>query len=116
MMRLNAGARKAARHDFRAGPVLQLADGVPARVSRTFPNQLAVEKWWTLQQVYFAGRDPLQLWTPEESWRRLDQALRTSVAIRGKLTELPVRADVSLQAIIREWELVRFAKAEAGTQ
>jgi hypothetical protein len=74
-----------------------------------FANQLAVEKWWTLQQVYFAGRDPLQLWTPEESWRRLDQALRTSVAIRGKLTELPVRTDVTLQAVIREWELIRQA-------
>lgn len=74
-----------------------------------FANQLALEKWWTLQVVYFTGRDPLQLWTPAESWGRLDQALRTPVAIRGTLNELPAHSEVTLQAIIREWDRVRQA-------
>jgi hypothetical protein len=74
-----------------------------------FANQLAVEKWWTLQVVYFSGRDPRQLWTPSESWQRLDEALRTTVAIRGALTELPAHSEVTLQAVIREWDRVRQA-------
>lgn len=74
-----------------------------------FANQLALEKWWTLQAVYFTGRDPLQLWPAAESWRQLDQALRTTVAIRGALNELPAHSEVTLQAIIREWDRVRQA-------
>jgi hypothetical protein len=67
-----------------------------------FPNQLALEKWWALQAVYFVGRDHFQLWTVEESGIKLDELLRTPVAIRHSSGELPARADVALQAIIRE--------------
>jgi hypothetical protein len=72
-----------------------------------FPNQLALEKWWALQVTYFVGRNPQQLWTSEESYLKLDEVLLTSVAIRQGSGDLPVRADVSLQAIIREWDTLR---------
>lgn len=72
-----------------------------------FPNQLALEKWWALQATYFLGRNPQQLWTSEESYRKLDETLHTSVAIRRSLGEMPARADVSLQVIIREWDTLR---------
>lgn len=75
--------------------------------SEQFPNQLALEKWWALQAVYFVGRNPLQLWTSEESFRKLDEALHTTVAIRQKTGEMPARAEVALQAIIREWNTLR---------
>ena len=72
-----------------------------------FPNQLALEKWWALQVTYFVGRNPQQLWTSEESFRKLDEVLHTSVSIRRASGELPARADVTLQAIIREWDTLR---------
>ena len=72
-----------------------------------FPSQLALEKWWALQVTYFVGRNPQQLWTSEESFRKLDEVLHTSVAIRRGSGDLPARADVSLQAIIREWDTLR---------
>jgi hypothetical protein len=72
-----------------------------------FANQLAFEKWWALQAVYFTGRNPLQLWTSEESWRKLDEALLTPVAIRQNSLQMPARAEVPLQAIIREWDTLR---------
>lgn len=72
-----------------------------------FPNQLALEKWWALQLTYFVGRNPQQLWTSEESFRKLDEVLRAAVAIRHAPGEMPARADVTLQAIIREWDTLR---------
>jgi len=72
-----------------------------------FPNQLALEKWWALQVVYFVGRDPTQRWTAAESWSKLDQALRLPVDIRRSLGDLPARADVTLQAVIRQWNLAQ---------
>ncbi|MCL4785185.1 MAG: hypothetical protein KJ070_00115 [Verrucomicrobia bacterium] len=72
-----------------------------------FARQLDLEKWWDLQLVHFTGRDPLQLWTLEESWRKLDQILRAPVEIRRTTNALPSQADVSLQAVIREWDSIR---------
>jgi hypothetical protein len=72
-----------------------------------FPNQLALEKWWALQATYFVGRSPAQLWTVEESRRQLNEVLRTPVAIRNTLGELPARAEISLQVILREWDTGR---------
>jgi hypothetical protein len=72
-----------------------------------FPNQLALEKWWALQAVYFVGRNPQQLWTYEESWRKLDEVLHLPVAIRRTSVEMPVRAEVTLQVMIREWNTLR---------
>jgi len=76
---------------------------------RHFTRQLDLEKWWDLQLVHFIGRDPRQLWTVEDSWRKLDQILRTSVEVRRATNDLPAHADISLQAVIREWDSVRQA-------
>ena len=72
-----------------------------------FPNQLALEKWWTLQVAYFVGRDQQHLWTLAESAQKLDALLHTPVAIRATKGELPARSDVSLQVVIREWDVPR---------
>jgi len=72
-----------------------------------FPSQLALEKWWALQVTYFLGRNPQQLWTSEESFRKLDEVLHTAVSIRRAVGEMPARADVTLQRIIREWDTLR---------
>jgi len=72
-----------------------------------FARQLDLEKWWSLQVVNFTGRDPSRLWTVEESWRELDQIVRTPVEIRHAASELPARADVPLQTIVLEWDQVQ---------
>lgn len=78
--------------------------------AKEFPNLLALEKWWALQAAYFVGRDHKELWTPEESARKLDAALHTSIAVRTSATELPVRTEISLQTVLREWDTVRQLK------
>ena len=75
--------------------------------SSDFANQLAVEKWWTLQVVHFVGRDPMHLWTVAESWQKLTDLLRASVAVRHARGDLPTHADVTLQTVIRQWEPLR---------
>jgi len=72
-----------------------------------FANQLAVEKWWTLQVVHFVGRDAMHLWTVAESWQKLADLLHASVAVRRTRSELPAHADITLQTVIREWEPLR---------
>lgn len=72
-----------------------------------FARQLDLEKWWALQLVNFTGRDLGQLWTVEESWRKLDQIVRTPVEVRRAANELPAHAEVTLQSIIREWDTLR---------
>jgi hypothetical protein len=69
----------------------------------TFQRPLDVEKWWALHTACFAGRDLAQTWAAEESWRKLDQALRTPVEIRGQTNDLPLRGDTTLQTILRDW-------------
>jgi hypothetical protein len=70
----------------------------------SFQRPLDVEKWWELQVVHFTGRDLGQTWPVEESWRRLGQAVRSSVQVRVGTNELPMSAEVSLQTIIRAWD------------
>ena len=72
-----------------------------------FSGPLALEKWWSLQVVHFTRREPSQLWTVEESGQKLDRILHTSVAVRRTASELPARAEVTLQAILREWSMAR---------
>jgi hypothetical protein len=72
-----------------------------------FGGQLDLEKWWALQLVDFTGRDPSQTWPSGESWRKLDEIIRPPVQIRTKADELPLRAEVTLQTIVREWEYSR---------
>lgn len=72
-----------------------------------FRRQVDLEKWWTLQLVHFTGRNPAQTWSPEESWRKLDEILRIPVEVRHTRDELPGRAEISLATVIREWDFVR---------
>jgi hypothetical protein len=69
-----------------------------------FPSLLDVEKWWALQVVQFTGHDLSQTWPPAESWRELDEILRSAVDVHTAKDELPLRSEVSLQTILREWE------------
>jgi hypothetical protein len=70
---------------------------------KSFQRPLDVEKWWALQTACFAGRDLAQTWATEESRRKLDEALRIPVEIRGQTNELPLRAETTLQTIVRDW-------------
>jgi hypothetical protein len=70
-----------------------------------FQRLLDVEKWWALRASHFIGRDLTQYWTPAESCRRLAEALGPTVHVRSTENELPMPAEVSLQAIIRDWDL-----------
>lgn len=72
-----------------------------------FERQVDLEKWWALQLVHFTGRDPSQTWSSEESWSKLDEILRTPVDVRQARNELPGRAEISLAAVIREWDFIR---------
>jgi len=76
-----------------------------------FPNTLDVEKWWALQLVHFTARDLLaQTWSFDESWQKLDQAVHASVEIHAGTNELPLRATVTLQDLIRDGDFERQAK------
>ena len=77
----------------------------------SFARPLEVEKWWTLQLVHFTGRELAQNWSPEESWQKLDESVRSAVAVRVGTDELPLHAEVPLQTIIRDWEASRQVHA-----
>ncbi len=79
-----------------------------------FQRPLDVEKWWTLHLVHFTGRELEQTWPLEESWEKLEQSIRSAVQVRSGTNELPLRAEVSLQTIIREWDPVRQKQALQG--
>lgn len=68
-----------------------------------FSRPLDIEKWWALQATGFAGRDLIQTLPYEESWSRLAAALSERVDSFGNTNELPTRAEVKLQTIVREW-------------
>ncbi|MBI3849519.1 MAG: hypothetical protein HY298_04400 [Verrucomicrobia bacterium] len=72
-----------------------------------FKSPLDVEKWWALQLVHFTGRDLTQTWPSEDSWKKLDDILRSSVEVRANTNDLPLHTEVSLQTIIKEWDFLR---------
>ena len=72
-----------------------------------FERQLDVEKWWTLQVVQVTGRDPGALWSPAESWARLEEIFRVSAEVRRQRADLPTTTFVPLAAVIRDWEFAR---------
>ena len=72
-----------------------------------FAQPLDVEKWWALQVIDFAAHDPGPTWTPEVSRERLDQILNVPVDFRTASNALPVHAEVSLQAVIRNFDSAR---------
>jgi hypothetical protein len=72
-----------------------------------FSSPLAMEKWWALQIVTFAARDPGPRWTPAVSCGKLDEILGVPVEMRDSSNSLPVHAEVSLQAVIRNFDSAR---------
>ncbi|HTL17059.1 MAG TPA: hypothetical protein VL793_07470 [Patescibacteria group bacterium] len=76
-----------------------------------FRETLDVEKWWSLELVHFTGRELTDRWGSEESWEKLDQVVRSAVQIRIGTNELPLRGEVALQTIIRDWPVPRQTQA-----
>lgn len=71
---------------------------------RHFQRPLEVEKWWALRVEHFTGRDLAQTWPPEESWDQFDQLIHSAVQIYASNTELPLRSEVNLQTIVKDWD------------
>jgi len=69
-----------------------------------FPRPLDVEKWWALQVVSFVAHSSGSRWTPAVSREKLDEILSVPVEVWTASNALPARTDVSLQAVIRNFE------------
>ena len=69
-----------------------------------FPQPLDVEKWWALQVVSFVAHGPGPRWTPGVSRDKLDEILSVPVEVWTASNAMPARMEVSLQAIIRNFE------------
>lgn len=69
-----------------------------------FSTQLDVEKWWALQVVDFSARGAGPQWTPDASRDRLDEILSVPVEMRAASNDLPSHAEISLQAVIRNFD------------
>jgi len=68
-----------------------------------FQRALDVEKWWALQMVHLGRRDlEQQTWSFEESQRKLDDALHSSLEIHTGTNEMPLHTSVTLSAVIRD--------------
>ncbi len=80
-----------------------------------FKRPLDVEKWWALSLTETHGHGLAQAWSLEESRQKLDQAVLSSVQVRAGADELPLRAEVTLQTIIREWDPARQDQALKAT-
>jgi hypothetical protein len=72
-----------------------------------FAQPLDVEKWWALQVISFLAHDPGPTWTPAASREKLDEILSVAVDFRTASNTLPVHAEVSLQAVIRNFDSAR---------
>ena len=72
-----------------------------------FQSPLDVEKWWALQVVDFVAHEPGTQWTPAISRQKLDEILSAQVEVRSVSNSLPSRTEVSLQAVIRNFDSAR---------
>ncbi|MGH8022293.1 MAG: hypothetical protein ACRED1_01835, partial [Limisphaerales bacterium] len=64
---------------------------------------LDVEKWWALQTVIFSARSHGPRWTAAVSRQKLDQILSVAADFRSMSNSLPVRVQISLQDVIRNF-------------
>jgi len=87
-----------------------LADAFQTAFRAEFPRPLDVEKWWALQIVNFAARDPGLQWTAAVSRERLEEILSVPVEVRSVSNALPSHAEISLQAVIRNFDSARQAE------
>ena len=79
--------------------------------SASFTRPLDVEKWWALTRAQVTGRDETKTWPLDESWRKLDQALHSTIQLRTGASQLPSQADVPLQTVIRDWDSLHQTQA-----
>lgn len=70
----------------------------------TFGRVLDVEKWWSVNVTATTGRDPTQVWSYEVCLVKLEELLLCPAQVRLTTNALPVRAQVSLQEVISEWD------------
>jgi hypothetical protein len=75
--------------------------------SDIFPTPLDVEKWWSLRVVDFAAADRGPQWTSAASRDKLDEILSVAVEMRDASNSLPAHAEVSLQAVIRNFDFAQ---------
>ena len=59
----------------------------------------------------FTGRELTQNWSPEESWQKLDELMRSEVQVHVGTNDLPMRVAVSVQTMIQEWDPARQTRA-----
>jgi hypothetical protein len=69
-----------------------------------FSRPLEVEKWWALLVVNFVARDPGPAWTTAVSRAKLDEILSVPVEMRAASNALPTHAEISFQAVIRNFD------------
>ena len=50
-------------------------------------------------------------WTPDQSWEKLNQLVRSAVQVRIGTNDLPLHAEIALQTIIRDWPTPRQTQA-----
>src|SRR6185312_6343672 len=67
-------------------------------------------KWWALRLVQFTGRDLAKTWPSDVSWAKLDEVVRPSVESRPGRNDLPVQTQITLQTIIKDWDIARQTK------
>ena len=75
--------------------------------NENFPRTLDVEKWWSLEVVSFAAHISGSRWTAAVSREKLDEILNVPVEVWTESNTLPARTEVSLQAVIRNFEAPR---------
>src|ERR1017187_10782716 len=78
-----------------------------AAFRENFPGARDVEKWWAVQVVSFVARAPGPAWTPVVSRDKLDEILSVPVKMRTASNALPAHAEISLQAVIRNFDRAR---------
>jgi len=74
---------------------------------KNFGAPLDVEKWWALRVVSFVARDTGPQWTPAVSRDRFNEILSVPVEYRAASNDLPAHAEISLQAVIRNFDSAR---------
>ena len=72
-----------------------------------FHRPLDVEKWWALRVIAFTARDPGPRWTVAVSREKLAALLAVPVDVRSAPNALPLYSEISLQAVIRNFEPAR---------
>jgi len=72
--------------------------------SNDFPRLIDVEKWWALRTLRFTAPDTIRTLPLDESWRRLEEALRQAAEIRASTNALPVQTETNLEAVVSSWD------------